>query len=135
MNNITVIQDILSNFFFFAGMFFVFLGMLGLYRLPDVYNRLHATTKIGTLGAFGVMMGIVIKLGFGPMGIKAITVGLFLLLTAPVAAHMISRAAHRHGVGLCEESTVDDYGKTYCLINSSCPVKHEETIEDEHDQM
>jgi multicomponent Na+:H+ antiporter subunit G len=106
-------------------MIFVFLGMLGLYRLPDVYNRLHATTKIATLGAFGVMMGIVVKLGFGPMGIKAITVGLFLLLTAPVAAHMISRAAHRHGVRLCEVSTIDDYG-TYCLIKSNCPSSQRE---------
>ncbi len=94
-------------------MFFVFLGMLGLLRLPDIYNRLHATTKIGTIGAFGVMVAIVLKVGFTPMGIKAITVGLFLLLTAPVAAHMIARAAHRHGVGLCEESIIDDYGKTY----------------------
>ncbi len=85
--------------------------MLGLLRLPDVYNRLHATTKIGTLGAFGVMLSIVAKVGFSPMGVKAMTVGLFLLLTAPVAAHMIGRAAHRHGVGLCKESILDEYGK------------------------
>ncbi|MFW5987506.1 MAG: cation:proton antiporter, partial [Methanohalophilus sp.] len=84
--------------------------------------------------AFGVMMGIVVKLGFGPMGIKAITVGLFLLLTAPVAAHMIGRAAHRHGVGLCKESTVDDYG-TYCLITSRGPAKSEEAGENDHDRM
>jgi multicomponent Na+:H+ antiporter subunit G len=105
--------ELLSDFFFLTGIVFVFLGMLGLLRLPDVYNRLHATTKIGTLGTFGVMMGIVLKVGFSSMGLKAITVGLFLLLTAPVAAHMIARAAHRHGVGLCDESVVDEYGKTY----------------------
>jgi multicomponent Na+:H+ antiporter subunit G len=105
--------DLLSNAFLLIGLFFVFLGMLGLVRLPDVYNRLHTTTKIGTLGAFGVMLSLLLKVGFSPIGVKAITVGLFLLLTAPIAAHMISRAAHRHGVGLCEESVIDEYGKVY----------------------
>ncbi|MBP2031302.1 multicomponent Na+:H+ antiporter subunit G [Methanohalophilus levihalophilus] len=105
--------DAISMFFFLIGLAFVFLGMIGLLRLPDVYNRLHATTKIGTVGALAVMIGIVLKVGLSAMGLKAITVGLFLLLTAPIAAHMIARAAHRHGVGLCEESIMDDYGKTY----------------------
>jgi len=108
-----MIRNILSFSFFAGGMIFLFLGMLGLLRLPDVYNRLHATTKIGILGAFGVMLGIVMKVGFNSMGIKAITVGMFLMLTAPMAAHMMSRAAHRHGVGLCKESIVDEYGQSY----------------------
>lgn len=113
MITIEVMQDILSTFLLVVGAFFVFLGMVGLLRLPDAYNRLHATTKIGTLGGFGVMLSIVTKVGFDSMGIKAITVGLFLLLTAPVAAHMIGRAAHRHGVGLCKGSVIDEYGKHY----------------------
>ena len=108
-----LIIDIISSLFLIIGAFFVFLGMLGMLRLPDAYNRLHATTKIGTLGAFGVMISIVTKVGLDAMGVKALTVGLFLLLTAPIAAHMIGRAAHRHGVGLCEESVIDDYGMEY----------------------
>lgn len=107
------ILEVTSNIVLIIGLFFVFLGMLGLLRLPDVYNRLHTTTKIGTLGAFGVMLSLLLKVGLSPMGIKAITVGLFLLLTAPIAAHMIGRAAHRHGVELCEGSIIDEYGKTY----------------------
>ncbi len=113
MITMEVVIEFLSNFILILGLMFVFLGMVGLLRLPDVYNRLHATTKIGTLGAFGVMLSILLKVGFAPMGVKAITVGLFLLLTAPVAAHMIGRAAHRHGVDLCEGSVIDEYGKTY----------------------
>ncbi len=123
MSDISLIRDILSFTFFAGGMIFVFLGMLGLLRLPDVYNRLHATTKIAILGAFGVMLGIIVKVGFNSMGIKAITVGLFLLLTSPMAAHMISRAAHRHGVGLCKESVIDEYGKA---CSSACSVKENE---------
>ena len=47
------------------------------------------------------------------MGVKAITVGIFLMLTVPVSAHMITRAAHRHGVNMCDESVADEYGTTY----------------------
>ena len=109
----TMVIETLSNIVLVIGLFFVFLAMLGLVRLPDVYNRLHTTTKVGTLGAFGVMLSVVMKTGLSPMGVKAITVALFILLTSPVAAHMISRAAHRHGVGLCKESVIDEYGKAY----------------------
>ncbi len=108
---INTVLNVLSDIVLLIGLFFVFLGMLGLLRLPDAYNRLHATSKIATLGAFGVMLSIVLRTGFTPLGVKAIAVGLFLLLTAPIAAHMITRAAHRHGVGLCKESVVDEYGK------------------------
>ncbi|WP_406671445.1 monovalent cation/H(+) antiporter subunit G [Methanolobus sp. ZRKC4] len=118
-----MILEVLSNVVLIIGLFFVFLAMLGLARLPDVYNRLHTTTKIGTLGAFGVMLSILLKVGFSPMGVKAITVGLFLLLTAPIAAHMIGRAAHRHGVGLCEESIIDEYGKA---CSSACSIDENE---------
>ncbi|MDG6244974.1 MAG: monovalent cation/H(+) antiporter subunit G [Methanolobus sp.] len=101
--------NIIANAFFLIGILFVFVGMVGLLRLPDVYNRLHATTKIATLGTFGVMIAIAINTGFSEMGLKAITVGIFLLLTAPVSAHMIARAAYRHGTRLCEGSIVDEY--------------------------
>lgn len=111
MSIVTIILNVLSDLVLLIGLVFVFLGMLGLLRLPDVYNRLHATAKIGTLGAFGVMLSIVMRTGFTPLGVKAIAVGIFLLLTAPIAAHMITRAAHRHGIGLCKESVVDEYGK------------------------
>lgn len=109
-----------STILLLIGVFFVFLGMLGLLRLPDVYNRLHATTKIGTLGVVSVMLSILIKVGLSPIGVKGITVGLFLFLTAPIAAHMIGRAAHRHGVGLCQGSVIDEYGKD--CEKESCPI-------------
>ncbi|WP_091932629.1 monovalent cation/H(+) antiporter subunit G [Methanolobus profundi] len=119
----SMVLELLSNAVLIIGLFFVFLAMLGLARLPDVYNRLHTTTKIGTLGAFSVMLSILLKVGFSPMGVKAITVALFILITSPVAAHMISRAAHRHGVGLCKESVIDEYGKA---CESACSINERE---------
>ncbi|WP_407356168.1 monovalent cation/H(+) antiporter subunit G [Methanolobus sp. WCC5] len=106
---LATVTAIIANAFFLTGILFVFVGMVGLLRLPDVYNRLHATTKIATLGTFGVMIAIAINTGFSGIGLKAITVGIFLLLTAPVSAHMIARAAHRHGIRLWEGSITDEY--------------------------
>ncbi len=108
--DLVLVPDMLSNVLLVIGLIFVSLGIFGLLRLPDVYNCLHATSKIETLG---VMLSIFVKVGFAPIGVKAITVGIFLMLTVPVSAHMISRAAHRHRVNMCEESVIDEYGETY----------------------
>jgi len=109
MADIGFVTDILSIISLVIGIFFLSLGMIGLLRLPDVYNRLHATTKVGTLGAFGVLLSILIQEGFTPMGIKAFTVGLFILLTSPISGHMIARAAYRMGVNLCDGTCLDEY--------------------------
>ncbi|HIH75363.1 MAG TPA: monovalent cation/H(+) antiporter subunit G [Methanosarcina sp.] len=103
------VADILSIVSLLIGIFFLSLGMIGLLRLPDVYNRLHATTKVGTLGAFGVLLSIIIQEGASPMGIKALTVALFILLTSPISGHMIARAAYRMGVKCCEGTCMDEY--------------------------
>lgn len=104
-----LVTNILSIISLVVGIFFLSLGMIGLLRLPDVYNRLHATTKVGTLGAFGVILSIILQEGASPMGIKAFTVAIFILLTNPISGHMIARAAYRMGVKCCDVTCVDEY--------------------------
>ena len=89
---------------FGIGVFFNFLGGVGLIRFPDVYTRLHAGTKCTTFGAIFVCLSVIL------MGIKmwnsdglvlAIHTAAALvaiLLTNPTGAHAIARAAHRSGV-------------------------------------
>ena len=81
-----------------VGLFFLVVGTVGLVRLPDVYNRMHATSKATTLGAASIFLAGFAY--FGPQGAGLVSlVGiLFLFLTAPTGAHMISRAAQRMGV-------------------------------------
>lgn len=82
------------------GGFFCFVAGLGILRLPDVLIRMHASTKAGTLGA-GLILGAgAVYFGDGATITRALAAILFLLLTAPVAAHMIGRAAFRDGVPL-----------------------------------
>jgi multicomponent Na+:H+ antiporter subunit G len=91
------------------GITFDFLGVLGLVRLPDVYNRLQAATKCVTFGSAGILLGVFIIQGFNNFGFKVLLGIVFIFLTSPVAAHIIARAAHRSGVKLTKETIVDQY--------------------------
>lgn len=100
---------ILGEIFILIGVLFLFLGSLGVFRMPDVYNRLQAGTKCTTLGAFSTIVGVGI---IEPSWLlKALVIAFFLLLTNPVAAHAIGRASYKMGVKLTEKSVVDQYGE------------------------
>lgn len=101
--------NIVGIVFISIGLFFDFVGCLGLVRLPDVYNRLQASTKCITLGTCSILLGAFIIHGPTASGIKALLCMLFLILTSPVSAHALARAAHKAGVKLWEKSVVDKY--------------------------
>jgi len=94
-----------------VGVAFDLFGCLGLVRLPDVYNRVQAATKCVTLGTCLLLIGGCVYVGGGAMGVKALICASFVLLTSPVAAHAISRGAHRSGIALWEGSLVDRYAE------------------------
>ena len=94
-----------------VGSCFSLLGGLGIVRLPDVYNRLHASTKCTTLGISGILLGTMFLNGWSAMGTKSLLTIVFLFLTAPVGAHAIARAAYIEGVPLWGESVLDDYAE------------------------
>ena len=87
------------------GSAFLFLGGLGIFRLPDVYNRLQAGTKCTTLGAFSSILGV----GFlyPSWLLKTILIAVFILLTNPISAHALARASYKSGVALWDKSVVD----------------------------
>jgi multicomponent Na+:H+ antiporter subunit G len=102
-------NEILSLLFIVVGITFDLFGCIGLIRLPDVYNRLQASTKCVTLGTCGILFGVFLKFGFTAAGVKALLCLAFLLLTSPVAAHALARGAHRSGIKLWEKSVCDKY--------------------------
>lgn len=81
-----------------VGSFFLTVGTVGILRLPDVYNRLHANSKATTLGAASIFLAGFVYYGPQGPGLTSLIGILFLFLTAPTGAHMISRAANRLGV-------------------------------------
>ncbi|MCU0496024.1 MAG: monovalent cation/H(+) antiporter subunit G [Anaerolineae bacterium] len=75
------------------GVMFSTVGIIGMLRFPDVYTRLHASSKVATLGIVFLLLGMIC---FMPgLILKAIVLAGFLILTAPVASHAIASAAHR----------------------------------------
>jgi len=104
-------SEIIGAIFIIVGLVFDIFGCIGLIRLPDVYNRLQATTKCVTLGTCSILFGTFILKGFCATGIKALLVAIFLLLTSPVAAHALARGAHKSGVKLWEKSVCDKYAE------------------------
>lgn len=90
--------DLLSAGFVLAGGFFLVVGGIGLVRLPDLFTRLHAAGVGDTLGVGLFVLGFMVQAGFGTVAFKLVLVLLLLLLTGPVAAHALAKAALHGGV-------------------------------------
>lgn len=81
--------------FLLIGAVFMFLGALGLVRMPDVFNRIQAGTKATTLGFVSIVIGLFF---FHPgWWSKLLVIGAFVLMTNPLGSHNLARAAHRRG--------------------------------------
>ncbi|MFB6172706.1 MAG: monovalent cation/H(+) antiporter subunit G [Haloarculaceae archaeon] len=93
-----VLQAALVASLVVVGLFFLIVGTVGLVRLPDVYNRMHATSKATTLGAASIFLAGFVYYGPQGAGLVSLVGIVFLFLTAPTGAHMISRSAQKMGV-------------------------------------
>jgi multicomponent Na+:H+ antiporter subunit G len=102
-------MEVIGYIFISFGLIFDLFGCIGLVRLPDVYNRLQASTKCVTLGTCSILFGLFLFRGFTAAGIKALLCIVFIILTTPVSAHAIARAAHISGVKLWDKSVCDKY--------------------------
>ncbi len=89
--------DIVATLMIVLGGAFCAVAGIGVVRLPDVLMRMHASTKAGTLGTGLVLGGVALHFVDVAVTAKALLVIAFLLLTAPVAAHLVGRAAWRTG--------------------------------------
>lgn len=93
-----VIQAAIVTALIVVGSFFLLVGTVGLLRLPDVYNRMHATSKATTLGAASIFLAGFVYFNAQAEGLTSLVGILFLFLTAPTGAHTISRSAQKMGV-------------------------------------
>lgn len=99
---------ILGSVFLLMGAGFVLVASIGIVRMPDLMMRMHASTKAGTLGAGLMSLAMMIFFPEVSVWTRAIALIFFLVLTAPVAAHMIGRAAYYGGIKLWSGTFVDE---------------------------
>jgi multicomponent Na+:H+ antiporter subunit G len=100
--------DVAVGVLLLLGAAFVLISAIGVLRFPDVFMRMHAATKAGTLGGALILLAAVVAFGSLGVTVKVALVFLFILLTAPVAAHLLGRAAFRSDVTLWERTRVDE---------------------------
>lgn len=120
------ISKIVIAIFILLGAFLSLVSTVGLIRLPDVYTRSHAATKSATLGVLCILIGAFIYFYLFEGYISArILLGIaFVFVTAPVAGHLICRAAYRSNVSLWDKSVQDDLSATLSKEDFQKKVEH-----------
>jgi len=105
-------REIIAGCLILIGSGFCFVAALGIVRLPDTLTRMHAATKAGTLGAGLLIVGGAVFYQELGVTLRAVTIIALLILTAPVAAHLVGRASYLSGVELSDRTWIDEL-KTY----------------------
>lgn len=90
------------------GAAFVLAAAVGILRMPDVFGRLQASSKAPTLGVALLATAMTIHFADGSVAARAGALILILFVTAPVAAHLIARAAFVSGADLEPDTVLDD---------------------------
>ena len=106
-----MMNAIIAALLLVIGTLFCLVAAVGMLRLPDTLIRMHAATKAGTLGAGFILAAQAVAAGDLGTSLKVIAVVVFLLLTAPVAAHLIGRAAYHRGIRLYDGTWTDDLAR------------------------
>lgn len=91
-----------------VGAAFTLLATIGVIRLPDLYTRMHAASKAGAVGGGLILLAVALLSQDAAVALRAIIGIVFLLLTTPVAAHLLARATHLVGYRPCNETVIDD---------------------------
>lgn len=109
-----LVCHVLCLVFLLGGLFFLLLGAIGTYALPDAYNRMHAGTKGMTLGVSGLIIAAGFYLGSLPganitaIVAEVIVILLFQYVASPVGSHILAKGAHAAGTPMCKETIGDE---------------------------
>lgn len=108
-----MIKDIIVGMLVLPGAALIVIAGIGVVRMPDLFTRMQSTTKAAVLGTGLILLGVAVN--FGEIGVtsRALAAIVFIALTAPIAAHLLGRAAYFLGVPLWEGSVRDDLRDRY----------------------
>ena len=100
--------DLLVAALLLTGAAFALIAAIGLVRLPDLFTRMHAASKAGTLGSGVLLIALAVHDGTAGTASRALAGVVFFLLTAPISAHLLAKAAYAVGYGMWEGSVRDE---------------------------
>ncbi|GAA0772680.1 monovalent cation/H(+) antiporter subunit G [Roseibium denhamense] len=108
----TAVVAIITGIMLIIGALFALIASIGLLRLKDVYMRTHAASKAGTLGSGLMLLALALYAGDASVVTRAIAGVVFFLLTAPIAAHLLAKAAYEAGYQPCADTKIDALKET-----------------------
>jgi len=101
-------ENIICGILILLGAIFTFIASLGMLRMPDLFMRMHAGTKAGTLGVSLILLSAMLEFSIISVTTKAIIAILFFFITIPIGAHMLGRAAYFINIPLWKNTVVDE---------------------------
>ncbi len=102
-------MSIVGAILILTGAAFIALAGLGILRFPDLYTRLHAASKAGPLGAGLILLGAGVASADPWTIVRALFGLVFLIVTSPVSAHLLARAALKAGIGLVTITSINEF--------------------------
>ncbi len=87
---------------------FNLIASIGLLRFPDLYTRMHAASKAGTLGSGLMLVVIAVQSGEVDIATRALAGVVFIFVSAPISAHLLARAAYVAGIKPWEGTKIDE---------------------------
>jgi len=108
---IETVVTLLTALLVLVGAFFAFAAAVGIVRLPDLYTRMHAASKAGSVGSGLVLVALAIHAGDMGIATRCVAGVVFFLLTAPISAHLLAKAAYAVGYRMAAISVHDDMAK------------------------
>ncbi|MBS3803630.1 MAG: monovalent cation/H(+) antiporter subunit G [Oleiphilaceae bacterium] len=105
--------EIIVSVLLLAGAAFMVLAAIGILRLPDLPTRMHASTKAAAMGAMFTMGGVAFYFGDSVVLARAFAIVVFILITSPIAAHVIGRAGYFTGTALWDGTVKDELRDNY----------------------
>ncbi len=121
--------EIVTSLILLAGGIFAFIASVGMLRLPDTIIRMHAATKAGALGSGLIFFALACYYLELSVTLRALATVFFLLLTAPVAAHLIGRAAYCSRVNLWHKTWIDEFANVCDWCETGTDGAESETCE------
>lgn len=102
------VADLVAAIALLGGIFFLVVGAIGVYRLPDAYHRLHAASKCTTLGLTGMLLAMCLHIAEPIVVSKALITIVLTFVATPIGSHLIAKAAHHAGLPLWERTLSDE---------------------------
>jgi multicomponent Na+:H+ antiporter subunit G len=103
-----IILAVVVSVLMLVGSLFCLVAAVGIIRLPDIYSRMHAASKAGTVGSGMLLLAVGIHAQDISTFTRALAGVVFFILTAPISAHLLARSAHKAGYSLSLSSVRDD---------------------------